>query len=236
MSVISESEFNEAWYLGLTTGEQLPVFSRHKDEQHTHVEGAAFTLSKSAQRPLWNGIQCHQGLSRSDPRTCLLLRRFDFSRKTGEAGGLISTRNWGGTREGSQEGKRHPFPLPLLPCALTTLAARKASGNEAVQGQILHLLHPTLQQMTKRSSWRMVLYSSSKVYDSIRQVKIRDLNANISPENIGATNWATWTSTESSSEKPRESLQLDERKGNLGVCENRVYLCSVLFLPKYSAA
>ena len=112
MSVISESEFNEAWYLGLTTGEQLPVFSRHKDEQHTHVEGAAFTLSKSAQRPLWNGIQCHQGLSRSDPRTCLLLRRFDFSRKTGEAGGLISTRNWGGTREGSREGERHPFPFP----------------------------------------------------------------------------------------------------------------------------
>ena len=118
MFVICESRFSGLWYLGPTTGEQLPVFSGHKDEKHAHLEGVAFMLSKLAQRSLWNGIQCHHRLS------------------------------WQGQLE----------------------------------GQTIHLLHPTLQQVTIRSSWRMVLYSSLKVYNTIRQVKIRDLNVNISPE------------------------------------------------------
>ena len=58
-------------------------------------------------------------------------------------------------------------------------------GRGQLEGQKIHLPHPTLQQMTMRSSLRMVLYSSLKVYNTIRQVKIRDLNAKISPENTG---------------------------------------------------
>ena len=87
--------------------------------------------------------------------TCLLLRRFDYSR-----GRARSTRNWGRAREGSREGERREakrlrekvsiswhfcrflvmllspsfkalVSLPFLPCALTTFAAREKSGNEA---------------------------------------------------------------------------------------------------------
>ena len=101
------------------------------------------------------------------------------------------------------------------------------------EGQTIHLLHPTLQQVTIRSSWRMVLYSSLKVYNTIRQVKIRDLNVNISPENsgpsigqregtrravqrvlfdhlfIGGSIFSTVPFT-----KPSESLRVDEGKGS----------------------
>ena len=101
------------------------------------------------------------------------------------------------------------------------------------EGQTIHLLHPTLQQVTIRSSWRMVLYSSLKVYNTIRQFKIRDLNVNISPENsgpsigqregtrravqrvlfdhlvIGGSIFSTVPFT-----KPSESLRVDEGKGS----------------------
>ena len=122
----------------------------------------------------------------------------------------------------------------------------ESRGRGQLEGQTIQLLQPTLQQMTIRSSWRMVLYSSLKVHNTIRQVKIRGLNANISPENtgpsigqrerarraiqrvlfdhlvIGGSIFPTVPFT-----KPREPLQVDEGKE---------YLCSVLFLPKYSAA
>ena len=122
----------------------------------------------------------------------------------------------------------------------------ESRGRGQLEGQTIQLLKPTLQQMTIRSSWLMVLYSSLKVHNAIRQVKIRGLNANISPENtgpsigqrerarraiqrvlfdhlvIGGSIFPTVPFT-----KPRESLQVDEGKE---------YLCSVLFLPKYSAA
>ena len=101
------------------------------------------------------------------------------------------------------------------------------------EGQTIQMLHPTLQQVTIRSSWRMVLYSSLKVYNTIRQVKIRDLNVNISPENsgpsigqregtrravqrvlfdhlvIGGSIFSTVPFT-----KPSESLRVDEGKGS----------------------
>ena len=106
-------------------------------------------------------------------------------------------------------------------------------GRGQVEGQKIHLPHPTLQQMTMRSSLRMVLYSSLKVYNTIRQVKIRDSNANISPENtgpsigqrerarraiqrvlfdhlvIGGSIFPTVPFT-----KPRESLRVDNGKGS----------------------
>ena len=69
MSVFYESRCNRAGHLGLTTSKHLPVYFGHEVEQHAHVEGVEFILSKSA--PLWNGIQCHQGLALqgSTPRT-----------------------------------------------------------------------------------------------------------------------------------------------------------------------
>ena len=58
-------------------------------------------------------------------------------------------------------------------------------GRGQLEGHTIQMLHPTVQQMRIRSFWRMVLYSCLIVYNTIRQVKIRDSNANISPENTG---------------------------------------------------
>ena len=59
------------------------------------------------------------------------LRRFDFSRKTGEAGGL-EAREAGdehardhGKEEGERRNVSHPFPFPFLPYAPTTFTARQ---------------------------------------------------------------------------------------------------------------
>ena len=50
-TAICESRWNGAGQVGLATGKQL-VYSRHKDEQHAHIEGVALMLCKSAAKAL----------------------------------------------------------------------------------------------------------------------------------------------------------------------------------------
>ena len=74
---------------------------------------------------------------------CLLLRRFDFSRKTGEAGELEAreTGDEHARDQGKEKGER---PLPFLPCAPTNFAARETSGNEAVIVRVRGVLKRTV--------------------------------------------------------------------------------------------
>ena len=58
--------------------------------------------------------------------SCLLLRRFDFSRKAGEAGELEAR------EPGNGHARDHPFPSSLARPPL--FAARETSGNEAESG------------------------------------------------------------------------------------------------------
>ena len=65
---------------------------------------------------------------------CLLLRRFDFSRKAGEAGEL--------------ESRETPFPFPSSLARPPLFAARETSGNEAAGKRCCRVVYGTILKIS----------------------------------------------------------------------------------------
>ena len=69
------------------------------------------------------------------PCDCLLLRRFDFSRKAGEAGEQEAqeTGDEHARDHGKERGKRHSFSFPSSLARPPLFAARETSGRQSLR-------------------------------------------------------------------------------------------------------